>query len=288
MANAAGLINEGLWRKDKEFQQLPRLAQCTFCQVLSQKDLDTAGVLTLHMQLLAKACEELTVEQLMADFAVLEERRFLFVDYDTDEMWVRSYLRLVSVKSPNAWLSVPKNAKMVASEKIRHEMAVELRRVRRKDADALADEIDPVETPSQPDPDPVETPSKMDTPSGPGRDPRSLGLVLDPVSPSVVGSVGEPPPCKDHGENWDHDKPCHACRRRRRWFETHDPAVEKQRAIDRVQRDAAAAIHRCTLCDIGGRHPIAGPGDWSLGYITCTHSEDENQRIIDEREKASL
>lgn len=249
MANAAALINEGLWRKDKEFQRLPRFAQCTFCQVLSQKDLDTAGVLTLHMELLAKACEELTVEQIMADFSVLEEGRFLFVDYDTDEMWVRSYLRLVSVKSPNAWHSVPKNARMVASEKIRHEMAVELRRVRRKDADALADEIDPVETPSRPDPDPVETPSKTDTPSEPGRDPRSLGLVLDPVSPLVVSSVGEKPPsefCAEHPN--DTDRKCFACGQARRTF----PERLAKWKADRLSAEAAvrqAAIDACRLCD---------------------------------------
>ena len=81
MANAVGMIDEGLWRKDKDFQRLPRLAQCTFCQVLSQKDLDTAGIPTLHIDLLAKGCDELTVEQLRADFEVLEQHRFVFVDY---------------------------------------------------------------------------------------------------------------------------------------------------------------------------------------------------------------
>lgn len=249
MANAAALINEGLWRKDKEFQRLPRLAQCTFCQVLSQKDLDTAGVLTLHVELLAKACDELTVEQLQADFAVLEDHRFLFVDYDTDEMWVRSYVRRVSVKSPNAWLSVPKNSRMVASEKIRYELATELRRVRRKDADALADEIDP--TPSGPHPDPVETPSETDTPSRPGRDPRSLGLVLGPVSPSTVNSVEEEPSprCISHKNHTD-PPACHGCRKAR---EANEAWNEDDLA--RKRRTNAEALKRkrdCVHCDENG------------------------------------
>lgn len=251
MANAAALINEGLWRKDKEFQQLPRLAQCTFCQVLSQKDLDTAGGLTLHLDLLAKGCEELTVEDIKRDFAVLEEHRFLFVDYDTDELLVRSYVRLVSaVGGPRnrAWLSVPKNARMIASPKLRHELAVELRRLRRKDADALADEIDPLPTPSEPPPDPLGTPSEKGTPFEGGSNPPRSVSVLVPVSPSVVGYVGEPPTefCKEHPNGTD--RKCFACGQARRTY------PERKAQWDANQRAAAAAerqaaIDACDLCD---------------------------------------
>ena len=177
MANAAALINEGLWRKDREFRALPRTAQCTFLQVLSQKDLDTAGVLTLHLELLAKGCDELTIEQLRADFACLEAARFVFVDYDTDEMLVRSYVRLVSaVGGPKnrAWLSVPKNARLVVSPKLRHELALELRRLRRKDADDLAAEIHPAPTPSEPPSNPLPTGSEPPSNSGGGSNPPKI------------------------------------------------------------------------------------------------------------------
>lgn len=249
MANAAALINEGLWRKDKEFQRLPRFAQCAFCQVLSQRDLDTAGVLTLHLDLLAKGCDELTVEQLRMDFAVLEDRRFLFVDYDTDELFIRSYVRLVSVKNKNSWHSVPKNSRMVASEKIRHELAVELRRLHRKDADDVADEIDPVDTPSRPDPDPVSTTSRPGTPSRPRSDGDSQVQVLVLGSPSVVGSVGEEPPsefCAEHPN--DTEKKCFACGQARRSF----PERLAKWKADRLTAEATvrqAAIDACLLCD---------------------------------------
>jgi hypothetical protein len=248
MANAAGLINEGLWRKDKEFQKVPRLAQCSFCQVLSMKDLDTAGVLTLHLELLAKACDELTVEQLREDFAELEKRRFLFVDYDTDEIFIRSYVRLVSVKNRNSWSSVPKNARLVASPKIRHELAMELRRLRRADADEVAREIDPVPTPSGPGGNPVDTPSEPGTASKPRRDGDSLVPVLVLESPSVVGSVGEPPSefCKAHPKGTD--KSCFACGQARRTF------PDRKAQWDTDTREAAAlsrqaAIKACKLCD---------------------------------------
>lgn len=252
MANAAALINEGLWRKDREFQALPRGAQCTFCQVLAQRDLDTAGVLTLHLDLLAKGCNELTTDQLREDFVVLEQRRFVFVDYETDELFIRSYVRQVSSKNRNSWYSVPKNARMVASEKIRHELAQELRRLRRKDADELADEIDPRHTPSGPGRDGVETGSRPGTPSEPGRDGDSQVQVQVLVSPSVVGSVGESPrpECPDHETNYEGGS-CLACMKRRKWDKANPDYFDRLEAEQK--RLAAAARQReiddCTLCD---------------------------------------
>lgn len=241
MANAVGMIDEGLWRKDKDFQRLPRLAQCTFCQVLSPKDLDTAGILTLHIDLLAKGCDELTVEQLRADFEVLEQHRFVFVDYETDEILVRSYVRRVSANSPRnrAWLSVPKNARMLASPKLRHVLAVELRRVRWKDAIELADEIDPLPTPSEPPPDPLGTPSEIGRGSEGGRDPHSQ--VLDKSrSPLVVNHFGERrPECPDHEEN-SFGK-CRPCMIRRQWDEDNASLLEadelEARRQERERRD---------------------------------------------------
>lgn len=248
MANAAALINEGLWRKDKDFQKLPRLAQCTYCQILSQKDLDTAGGLTLHLELMAKACDELTVEQLMADFAVLEESRFIFVDYDTDELLVRSYVRLVSANTPsnNAWKSVPKNAKLIASPKLRSELAAELRRLRRPETEALANEIDPLTSPL----DPLSTPSETEGAS----DPPSSVPVSVPVSLSVGGNSGRGPrpECRKHEENYT--GPCRQCQARREWDEIEAALAEideldakrRQRAVD------LAALANCPLCDEEG------------------------------------
>lgn len=245
MANAAALINEGLWRKDKAFQALPRMAQCTFLQVLSQKDLDCAGVLTLYLELLAKGCNELTVDQLEADFTTLEKARFLFVDYDTDELLIRSYVRLVSVKSPNAWKSAFKSARLVVSEKIRHELAVELRRIRRSDADALAAEIDPNPNPSEPHRNPIPNPSEGDNPSeSHSEPPRSVPVVGHLTS--VGSSVGEGPRpnCPKHKEN--HDGPCPACQRRREWDEAKARAIEADE-LDQ-KRKAREIAANCSLC----------------------------------------
>lgn len=268
MANAMALVNEGLWRKDRDFQKLSRGAQCTYVQLLSQKDLDTAGGLTLHLDLMAKACNELTVDQLREDLEELEALRFVFVDYDTDELLVRSYVRLVSAVGDKnrAWLSVPKNARMIGSPKLRHELAKELRRLRRTESDALADEIDPAPEPPS---DSLPTPSKTEG----GSNPPSTSQVPDLVSPSVVGSVGgERPSCKKHPIENAEDEPCGACGRRREWDKAHE-ADELARQRDKRATDAEArraAIKACDRCD--------EYGDIEIGNFIakCTHKEAVN------------
>lgn len=278
MANAAGLINEGLWRKDKVFQDLPRLAQCTFCQVLSQKDLDTAGVLTLHLDLLAKACTELTNDQLIADLKALEDARFLFVDYDTDELLIRSYVRIVSVKSPNAWRSVPKNARLVASEKLRHELATELRRLRKSDATALANEIDPNPTPSGPRSNLVETPSEGDTPSG--RDPNPHSLVPVQVKSSVSSGSpweGEPPSpfCSNHPNGTP--RACTNCQRSR---EASERWESDKAAHEKALRVAAAERRRnCKPC--GGTGWVDLPDGTGVTDCECKTSAPNLQLVHD-------
>lgn len=247
MANAMALVDEGLWRKDRDFRRLSRNAQCTYVQILSQKDLDTAGGLTLHLDLMAKACNELTVEQLIADLDELEAARFVFVDYDTDELLVRSYVRRVSgVGEKNrAWLSVEKNAKMVGSPKLRAVLAGELRRLRRADASRIADAIDPNPEPPS---DSLPTPSENEG----GSNPPSTDLVTDLVSPSVGGYLGEGRPhCKKHPNGNSDDEKCRACARRREW----DEAAEKRREADELakRRSRRAAIDACDLCDPNGK-----------------------------------
>lgn len=252
MANAAALIRESLWR-DRDFRQIPRLAQCMYMQLLSQKDLDCSGVLTLHLELLAKGCDEMAVEDIRSDLKTLEEARYIFVDESTDELLIRSYVRLVSVKSPNAWKSVFKSARLVASPKIRRELASELRRLNRKDAEELADEIDPDHNPSEPHRNPIPTPSERDIPSKPHREPpRSVPVVGHLTSRST--QVGEAPPiCKKHEEN--SDTPCPDCRRRRLWDEKQQQIRERdeleQRRILRELRDNCPDCLGTNVVEVG-------------------------------------
>jgi len=223
-----------------------------YVQVLSTKDLDTAGVLTLHPELLAKGCAEMTAADVLADLDMLEQARFIVVDVDTFEVLVRSYVRLVSIKSPNAWKSVAKNARLIRSPKLRAALAAELRRIRRKDASDLAGELDPIKTPSEPHLDPISNPSQNETPSKGGSNPPSSVSVLGHLT-LVTTQVGERPSefCTKHPNGTDDPcRPCAAARkshpqRLAEWREAC--AAERQRAID-----------DCVLCDEHGDIEVSG------------------------------
>lgn len=267
MANAAALIDESLWRRDRDFQQLPRLAQCTFLQLLSTKDVDCAGVLTLNVDVLAKGCDELTLEQLWHDLKTLEQARFVFVDTDTDELLIRSYARRVSARSPNAYKAALRVAKLVASPKLRFELANELRRINRVDATKVAEEIMPDETPSEPHPDTIRTPSERGIPSEPHPNPPASVPVPVDLS-SVDGQVGgsctratgataeselgdEPPPIRcDRHKNRTDDPPCRDCRAARERREAWD--VEQAQRHVRERADFWAAVRACPWCDERG------------------------------------
>jgi hypothetical protein len=50
----------------------------------------------------AKGCDSLTVEQVWADLEELQRERFVYFDNDTDEAFIRTYIRNSNVaKSPN-------------------------------------------------------------------------------------------------------------------------------------------------------------------------------------------
>lgn len=251
MANTAALIRESIWR-NRDFRQLSRVAQCTYLQLCSQKDLDCAGLLTLNIGLLAKGCNEIDPDAIRADLTELEIDRFVFLDEDTDELFIRSYMRTAEVvKSPNIFKSALKSARMVESEKLKPEVAAELRRLHRAEADKVADLLDPYGT-HRPDPTKGSgTLSKNETLP----EPSSTGTVTGTRSPTVVGHLGESatrPECPKHEENFD--GPCRPCQRRREWDEANAAAVaHDDLERKRTERAAAAqALRECELCDSDG------------------------------------
>ncbi|MCV7434838.1 hypothetical protein [Mycolicibacterium bacteremicum] len=249
MANSAALIRESIWR-DRDFRSLPRGAQATYVQLCSQKDLDCAGLLTLNVGLLAKGCDQIDKAAILADLAVLEDHRFVFVDDETDELFIRSYMRTAQVvKSPNIFKSALKSAGMVESDKLRAEVAAELRRLHRAEADKLADELNPSGSHR---PDPTKGSGTLPE-NGTLPEPSSTGTGLGLGSPSVGGYLGEGtaprPHCPKHVEN--HDGPCRPCEARRKWDLQHEADV-KADELHR-KRTIRALIDACPDCDQVGR-----------------------------------
>lgn len=237
---AGAVIKDALWRNPK-FRRLSRSAQCTFVEVCSQKDLGASGMLTLNVTLLASGCDAITVQDIVDDLAELETHRWVFVDYDTFELFVRSRMRSLGVvKSPNYRKSCLTQAEGVVSPKLRRELAMEFGRWGLPEGDDMALWLMGSETLPKP---------FGNTPS------------LSPPPPQSLSRGGDRPVCRRHDEN--HDGPCRSCEARRKWDEQHaDVArVEARRAIK-------AARLACPHCDENGMI------DTPNGVRRCTeHSE---------------
>lgn len=277
MANGTALIRESIWR-NREFRALTRAAQCTYLQLCSQRDLDCAGLLTLNIGLLAKGCNGIDQDAIADDLKTLEAERFVFVDHDTDELFIRSYMRTAEVvKSPNVFKSALKSAAQVESPKLRIEVAAELRRLRRADADKAANQLDPSETPREDDTNPSETLPKSETLSEPSYpDP-----VPDQGHSCAVGQVGEGtaprPECPKHDEN--HEGPCHACRLRREWDRDNAARVHADEVAQRRASRAAAEAARlgCQACDCHG-WLLDTAGTPLEPAVRCTHQAQASTR----------
>lgn len=268
MANGAALIRETIWR-DKEFRALHRTAQCAYIQLLSQKDLDGTGVLILNIEMLVKGCDEMTAANLWQDLKDLERARFIVVDAEADEVLVRSYVRLVSVRSPNMWKSVKRRAKYVESAKIRCALAGELRRLGRADADDLANEITADQIPSETLLEPIGNPSGWGNPSERVPKPPVSVSVSVSDSPTVGGHLGEAPPkktCDEHPDGtYERCGPCGTARQRYEAWEADQAAADAEE-----RRKRRAAIDGCPYCDESGIREMSDDT-----VTRCTHEPED-------------
>lgn len=267
MANAAGFIQESIWR-DEHWRRLTRSSQALYMQLLSQKELDCAGILPLQPNKWAKGCDELTFDQVWTDLNELQRERFVYYDIDTDELFVRSYMRNSNVmKSPNMRRAATRAAVLVGSTFLKSLLSEELRAVGTAMDDdeclAAADKINPSRTPPEPFPNGSNrtVPEPFAEPSGVGEG-EGTGVTL------ASNHFGEPPSefCPSHPNGTE--KNCFACGQARRDY------PERKDQWDRAVLDAAAlqrqtAIDNCRRCD-------------EFGDITF----DDSVRRCDHREQA--
>lgn len=170
MARDHGRVLCKIWR-DKDFRVLPRSAQALYMQLLSQPDVNNAGVLPLMVSKWAKGCEELTRDDMVRDIAVLVDAGFIVVDTETEEVLIRSFIRNDGgMKHRYIFKNALKMAEGVDSEKIRVVLAAELRRTRDAEAGRVAAILDPsgsdrkpFSKPSEPDPNADVNPSEWDS-----------------------------------------------------------------------------------------------------------------------------
>lgn len=295
MANSIGALKESIWR-DRDFRALPRTAQATYAQLISQKELDRAGMLPLLVPKWAKGCDDFSEEEFWRDLEVLQARRFVFFDTEYDELFVRSYMRACEVvRYPNILKNALRCAAMVASERLRFELAQELRRLGRAEAARVADEIEPEgfdngsETVSPSCETVLEPLNRSETPTEPPGYGTGTGTgSFSPLVTSREGERGESEPaqndppqpfCSNHPGGTS--APCGACAdARRRWVAANlerDQAAEDQAAAKaeaerqckrRAAEDRARAVDDCGMCDAEGY----------LNGRVCSHDPEETDR----------
>jgi hypothetical protein len=247
MANAAGFIQESIWR-DEHWRQLSRSSQALYMQLLSQKELDCAGILPLQPNKWAKGCAELTVDQVWSDLNELQENLFVFFDAETDEAFVRTYIRNSNViKVPNMMKSALRAALLVGSDIIKPLLADELRATGRDDAIKIADQINPSGIPPEPFGNSSKS-NRYETLS----EPTGVGVGVGTGVTLVSSHLGEEPPqfCSAHPNGTD--KGCHPCGRAR---VKHEAWLEDQQKNELERRREAKQLRdNCPVCE--GTHWI--------------------------------
>lgn len=138
MAREYGKVMMSAW-VDGDFTSLSRRAQGTYFFLVSQPDLNRAGVLTMALNRWASRSAENDRAMILADLAELASAEFIVVDESQEEVLVRSYVRWdEGWKSPNIMLSVAAAAQQVTSETLRAVIAEEMSRI---DTSTLSDKV---------------------------------------------------------------------------------------------------------------------------------------------------
>lgn len=129
MARNEARIRVDIW-EDTDYTAIPFGPQWAYEMLLSQRDLSYAGVLALRERRWSRCAAGLTEPQVHAFIEDLETARFVVVDYDTEELLVRSFIRGDRVyKQPNLLASAVDGMSAIASPKIRAALIEELHRV---------------------------------------------------------------------------------------------------------------------------------------------------------------
>lgn len=122
-------ILKRIWA-DTDWKSLTRDAQWMYQLLLSQPSMNYAGVLPLTSRRWAKLAEDATIEVVEKAIERLHERGFLVVDWDTEEVLIRSFIRNDGLwKQPNMLTTALRHADDVSSDHIKWALHDELLRI---------------------------------------------------------------------------------------------------------------------------------------------------------------
>lgn len=122
-------ILKRIWA-DTDWKSLTRDAQWMYQLLLSQPSMNYAGVLPLTSRRWAKLASDATIEIVEKALEFLHERGFLVVDWDTEEVLIRSFIRNDGLwKQPNMLTTALRHADDVSSDHIKWALHDELLRI---------------------------------------------------------------------------------------------------------------------------------------------------------------
>lgn len=128
MARREARLKTRIW-DDNDFLELPGPEQLAYIFAISQPDISHVGVIPLRLKRWAKKLKYRT-DQLEKVLANLENTRFFVVDYEEEELLVRSFLRNDEVyKQPKVLLAADRQLAEISSPKLRAHVAIEVQRV---------------------------------------------------------------------------------------------------------------------------------------------------------------
>lgn len=296
MAREHARILCSIWRPGDDFRELGPDEQRLYFLIISQREINNAGVIPLMVSKWARCSAGTTIDDVEKALVGLEHARYVIVDRDTDEVLVRTFIRGDGIaKVPNVLKSALRLAEQIESQRLRDELAVELLRLGHRGARDVAESIAP-HVVANSSPNPSANPSRNGS-SGPGNN-RSENSSPEPEtnpSPRAAGWGGEggrgkvlseggsgggtreratPPPaepnldpnnprCAEHAHipATERGPGCRACRAVRDHLSS--TALGTLDAGLAARRAWRAVVDECDECDENGRleNPDGTPGE---------------------------
>lgn len=188
MARGHGRILTSIW-EDDDFLALDEREQRLYLFLISQPNLNHAGLLDLTLRRWSRKARGLTSAEVEKLLQALEAARFIVMDDDTEELLIRSFVRNDGVwKQPKVMGAMVAGAMEISSKVLRRAMLAEMGRI---PLDELSDE--PTKSTRGPGPsirqqvaDHIDTLRKAFQDSDP--DPTERGSITPSASPSGTPS----------------------------------------------------------------------------------------------------
>ncbi|MFD7996873.1 hypothetical protein [Streptomyces mexicanus] len=129
MARAHGRILSSIW-EDEDFLALTQQQQRLYFFLISQPNLNHAGLLPLTLRRWARKAQGLTADELHQHLEALAAAGFIVIDEDTEELLIRSFVRNDGVwKQPKVMGAMVSGAMEISSKELRRALLSEMERI---------------------------------------------------------------------------------------------------------------------------------------------------------------